>query len=220
MTAKDLISSIIPPLKPKDTGLKAIEWMQEFCVHHLPVVEKGNFVGLLSEDDILDFSNPDKTIAEHDLSLYKPFVKENEHFFEVIKIAAQLHLSIIPVVDEDNKYIGAISLESLVSKIATFSSINDPGGILVLEMNKSDYSLTEISRIVESNNAQILSSLITSHEDSTKIEVTIKLNVSDMKHIISTFERFEYNVVASFRESEYFDHLKDHYDSLMNYLNV
>ncbi|MEX0811924.1 MAG: CBS domain-containing protein [Chitinophagales bacterium] len=220
MTAKELISGVIPPLKNSDSGLKAIEWMQEFSVHHLPVIDKGEFLGLLSEEDILDLSDPSEAIGKHKFSLHKPFVKEGDHIFEVIKIAAQLQLSIIPVIDEHNHYQGAISLESLINRLASFSSIEDPGGILVLEMNKNDYSLTEISRIVESNNAQILSSMITSHRDSTKIEVTLKLNVSDMKHVISTFERFEYKVTASFQESDYFEHLKDHYDALMNYLNV
>lgn len=220
MTAKDLISGIIPPLKSSDSGLKAIEWMQEFNVHHLPVIDGTKFLGLLSEDDILDLSNPAEPISSHNFSLNKPFVKEGEHIFEVIKVAAQLHLTLIPVVDDHNHYQGSISLESLIDKLASFSSIDDPGGILVLEINKNDYSLTEISRIVESNNAQILSSIITSHKDSTKIEVTIKLNISDLKHVISTFERFEYTVVASYQESGYFDHLKENYDSLMNYLNI
>lgn len=220
MTAKELISEVIPPLKTTDSGLKAIEWMQEFAVHHLPVINKGEFLGLLSEDDILDLSNPGEPIGKHKFSLYKPFVKEGDHIFEVIKIAAQLHLSLVPVIDHKNKYLGAVTLESLVSKLATFSSIDDPGGILVLEMNKNDYSLTEISRIVESNSTQILSSMITSHSNSTKLEVTLKLNKSDMKHVISTFERFEYKVVASYQETEYFDQLKENYDALINYLNI
>lgn len=220
MTAIQLISGMIPPLKNSDSGLKAIDWMQEFNVQHLAVIEKGIFLGLLSENDILDLSNPDEPIGKHNFSLYKPYVKEGDHIFEVIKIAAQLHLSLIPVVNDKNQYQGAITLESLITKLAGFSSIEDPGGILVLEMNKNDYSLTEISRIVESNNAQILSSMISSHQNSTKLEVTIKLNISDMKHVISTFERFEYKITASFQESEYFEELKDHYDALMNYLNV
>ena len=220
MIAKELISDLIPPLKTSDTGAKALAWMHEFGVSHLPIVMGEKFMGLISEDDILDLSDSSQAIGNHGLSLFKPFVFENVHLFEVIKIAAELKLTLIPVIDKDETYLGVITQENIIHFFALFSSISDSGGIIVLEIKKTDYVLTEIARIVESNDAYILCSLVTSTDDNAVIEVTLKVNVSDVKHIIATFERFEYTVKASFQEAEFADQLKDRYAGLMNYLNI
>jgi CBS domain-containing protein len=220
MIAKQLISNLIPPLKTSDTGEQAISWMQEFNVNHLPIVNNEQFLGLISEDDILDMSDLFEPIGNYSLSLFRPFVKEGMHIYEVIKVACELQLTIIPVVDKAETFLGVITLQSLVNYFGNLNGIKDNGGILVLEMNKSDYSLSEIGRIVESNNTLVLSSHVSSSSDSTKIEVTLKLNASDLKHVIATFERFEYTILASYQEAEYNDQLKDRFDSLMNYLNI
>ena len=175
---------------------------------------------MISEEDILNLNAPDEPLGNHELSLYRPYVNENQHLFEVIKTAATLKLSLIPVIDDNEKYIGAITAEGLVKYLASTSSINEPGGVLVLEVNTKDYVLSEISRIVESNDTKILAVYVSTHKDSTKMEVTLKLNSNDLKTMIATFERFDYNVMASFQESEFFDNLKDNYDSLMKYLDI
>lgn len=220
MTAKYLVTNLIPPLKTSDTGEQAITWMQEFNVHHLPIVNNEQFLGLISEDDILDMNDLFVPIGNHPLSLFRPFVHEHAHIYEVIKVCCDLGLSIIPVVDEQENYVGVITLQSLVQHFGTLSSIRENGGIVELEVNKNDYSLSEIARIVESNNALILSNYLTSLPDTAKILITLKLNVSDLKHIIATFERFNYKITAFYQETEYYEQLKERYDSLMNYLNI
>jgi acetoin utilization protein AcuB len=220
MIARHLISNLIPPLKTSDTGEQAINWMQEFNVNHLPIVNNEQFLGLISEDDILDMNDLFEPIGNHPLSLFRPFVKEHMHIYEVIKTCCELNLSIIPVVEENENYVGVITLQTLVQFFGTLNGIKENGGIVVLEMNKSDYSLSEIARIVESNDALILSNYVSSHSDSTKIQVTLKLNVAELKHVVATFERFNYNVFASYQEAEHYDQLKDRFDSLMNYLNI
>jgi acetoin utilization protein AcuB len=220
MIAKNLISNLIPPLKTSDTGEQAINWMQEFNVNHLPIVNNEQFLGLISEDDILDMNDLFEPIGNHQLSLFRPFVKNTMHIYEVIKVASELHLTIIPVVDENEVYVGVITIQSLVEFFGSLNGIKEAGGIVVLEMNKSDYSLSEIARLVESNDALILSNYVSAHTETTKIEVTLKLNISDLKHVIATFERFNYTVAGSFQETEYYDQLKDRFDSLMNFLNI
>jgi acetoin utilization protein AcuB len=220
MIAKNLISNLIPPLKTSDTGEQAINWMQEFNVNHLPIVNNEQFLGLISEDDILDMNDLFEPIGNHQLSLFRPLVKDKVHIYEVIKVASELSLTIIPVVDEKENYVGVITLQSLVQFFGTLNGLKENGGIVVLEMNKSDYSMSEIARLVESNDAIILSCYVSAHLETTKIEVTLKLNVADLKHVIATFERFNYIVAGSFQEAEYYDQLKDRFDSLMNYLNT
>lgn len=211
----------MPPLKTSDTGDKALIWMHEFGVDHLPIVNNEQYLGLITEDDILDLSEPMAAIGSHELSLARPFVYGNAHLYEVIKLAVELKLTLVPVVDEDEVFIGAITLENIMRCFATLSGITENGAILVLETSKSNYSLSEIARIVESNNAYILSSHVFTHgEDSSKLEVVLKLNVAELRTIIATFERFEYTISAFFQEEEYQEQLKDRFDSLMNYLNI
>lgn len=220
MLAKDLVSNSLPPLKTTDTGSKALTWMNEFHCTHLPIVNGEKFLGLISEEDILDWNDADAEIGSHRLSLFRPFVYENDHIFDVIKVASSLKLTLIPVIDKTEVYIGIIPLENLINYLAEMSGIKEPGGILVLEVSIRDYSLSEIARIVESNDATILSVYLTPHSDSTKIDVTLKINRLDLKHVIATFERFNYQIKASFQESAHSDDLKNNLDSLMNYLNI
>ncbi len=220
MIAKELVSQVIPPLKTSDSGTRCLAWMNEFHVRQMPIVNNQQFLGLVSEEDILDLNDPEQPLGNHKLSLFRPFVYEHQHIYEVIKLTSELKLTLVPVVDSKENYVGIISPENLVEFLSRISAINDPGGIIVLELNEKDYVMSEIARIVESNDAKILSLYITSHQNSTKLEVTLKLNISDLRHVIATFERFEYHVKASYQESEYIDDLKDHYESLMKYLNI
>ena len=221
MLAKDIISENVPPLKIKDTGDKAIEWMYEFKLTHLPLVENKKYMGLVSEDDILDFNNTHEQLGKFLKNLYKPFVKDTEHIYEVLRVAAGLKSSIIPVVDSKQNYLGLITLQSLLFNFAKMTAISEPGGVIILELNnKTDYVLSDIARIVESNGAHILSLYFNVDTETGKHAVTLKVDSTEIKHIVATFERYEYSVKAFFQESDMGEIIKDRYDSLMNYLNI
>ena len=220
MTAKELISPLIPPLKLSDTGDKALIWMHEFSVGYLPVVNKGKFIGLLSEEDVMDLEDPSEAIRNFDLKLPKPYVNESVHIYEVVKLAAEMKLVLIPVVDKEENYLGVITQDSIISCFAKMNSIIENGSVIVLELNKNDYSLSAIARIVEESNAAVLSSYLASQKDSTKLIVTLKVNTSEIKQIISSFERYKYTVLGSYQETEYYEDLKDRFNSLMSYLNI
>jgi len=126
----------------------------------------------------------------------------------------------LPVIDENDHYIGSILLTELVVNLSEITGINNPGGIIVLEMNIHDYSLSEIAQIVESNNNKIINSFVNTFNDSTRIEVTIKLNSVEIDAVIQTFIRYDYQIKASFTETDLNDNLSDRYNSLMNYLNI
>lgn len=219
MVALDLISDSIPPLRTSDTGEIALQLMSDYQVKQLPIVNNQQFLGLISEEDILESGLIEEPIGSQQLSYHKPFALANDHLYQVMKIAANLRLSIIPVIDDANNYKGLITLEILLQEFAKSSAISDPGGIFVLEVGMRDYSLTEISRIVEGNDATILSMYTSSHNDSTKREITIKVDKEDIKRILTSFERYGYKVIGSFQKSDMGDDLKDRYDSLIRYLN-
>lgn len=220
MIARQLISDIIMPLKTSDTGNFALKWMDENKVSHLPIVNSGNYIGIISEKDILDLNDYDEPIGNHKLSLQKAFVIEDQHIYEIVEIFEKYSLSLIPVVDSHNKYMGSITSKKLLSYFSNSFSVSNPGGVIVLEMSQNDYNLTEIANIVESNGGKILSCFLGSHTDSTLIELIIKINKTDMDAILQTFSRYDYTVKATFGEDEDFEDLQDRYDSLMNYLNI
>lgn len=220
MIAKELISSSIPPLVDNDQVGKALNWMKEFHVEHLPIINGPLYKGILSEDDLIDLENGDGTIAELDVKFNRPFVLAHEHIYEVIKKISENKLSILPVLGDAEAYLGVISLESLIQNYSNISAVKNPGGILTLEMAQNNYSLAEIARIVESNNAMILNSTVNGQPNSSQIEVTLKINKQDLTAIIGTFERFEYTIKQAYQESAFDDMLKDRYDALMNYLDI
>lgn len=220
MIAEELISNEIPPLKTSDTGLKALGWMEEFKISHLPIVNHTDFLGMVSEEDIINLNAPDEALGSYRLSLSQPFVRSNQHIYEVIKLVAELHLTVIPVLDADQKYLGLITIRDLIQNLATLSSIKDPGGIIVLEVNERDYTLSQISQIVESNDCKILSCYVNTIPDSTQMNVVIKVNRTDLRNVLATFTRYNYIIKGSYMETGSSDDMRDRFDMLMNYLDM
>lgn len=221
MLAKEIISELITPLKTSDTGAVALSIMEELRVSHLPIVNCEKLLGVISDTDIYNLNAPDEPLGNHRLALIRPYVVQSQHYYEVIRVAASEKLTLVPVLDEKGNYLGCITLARIVALMADMASVKQPGGIIVLEVSDHDYSLSEIARIVESNDAKVLSSYITSFPESTRLEVTIKVNRIDLSSIIQTFNRYNYSITASFSEESQWDELlNSRYESLMNYLNV
>jgi len=220
MLAKDLITDEIPPLKTTDTGLMAINWMDEFKVSHLPIVKDYEYLGLLSDTDVLDLNITNEQIGKCKLSLIRPFVLESQHIYEVIKMISNLNLTILRVLNEQQHYVGLIPATAILHQFAILAATREPGGMIVLEMNVHDYSLTQIAQIIEGNDAKVLSCYVNSLADSTKIEVTLKINKEDLSAILQTFYRYNYNIKATFHQSEFSEDMKNRFDSFMNYINI
>lgn len=219
MIAEQLISYEVPPLKLSDNGLRAMAWMEELRVHHLPIVNKRKYLGLISEDDIFEMNNPDLALSEHKLPLIAPQVRSFQHIFDVLKIMTELKLSVIPVINDKDEYAGAISRQALVDSIAQLSSVKEPGAIVILEMRQIDYNLTQLAGIVESEGGKILS-LYMNTIDTEHIEIILKINKTDLSAIKNAFFRFKYNIKALYHESEFDEDLKRSYDMLMNFINM
>jgi acetoin utilization protein AcuB len=221
MLAKDLISSTVPSLCTSDTGLKALSWMDIFRISHLPIVNNSEFLGLISDKDIYDLNMADEPIGNHSLSLSRPFVKAHQHPYEVISLASELKLTIVPVLDEANNYLGVITLQDLMHFVAELTALKQPGGLIVLELNVNDYSLSQIAQIIESNDAKILSLYVNSPSDSTKLDVYIKLNITDLTSVTQTFNRYNYTIKASYLDNDKMDSLyNNRFELFMKYLNV
>ncbi|MEJ7560527.1 MAG: CBS domain-containing protein [Pedobacter sp.] len=220
MFASELISNLIPPLRTFDTVQKSLERMSEFKVYHLPIVNESQFLGLLSEEDLVEVKPTDQSIAALSLPLIQPFVYDDAHVYDIIRMFNQLSLSIVPVLDHKKNYLGMISVNDVLAYTSEIYAVKEHGGIIVLEINNRNNSLSHMAQIVEADNAQILSSYVQSFPDSTKLEVTLKINKTELSGIIASFERYNYQVKAVFNTTLSDDGTEDRYNSFMNYLNV
>jgi len=221
MIAKDLISETIPAIKTSDTGTQALQWMEIFRVSHLPIVNDKELLGIISDSDIFDLNSPDEPIGNHELSISKPYVFKYQHIFEVAEKLAEHKLTVIPVLNEKKEYIGLITLQDLLLGMAKVTNIEKHGAIIVLEMNIRDYSLVHLSQIIESEDAKIISLYVSTSNDTTKIDVTIKINQDDVSRIIASLNRHNYIIKHTFlNTSDLNNFFQDRLDSFFRFLNT
>ena len=220
MFAEEIISYAIPSLKTDDTVQKALDRLNEFKLRHLPVVNDAALVGLVAEDDLLNVSDHDTLLSDAAVRTYNAFVLNDAHTYDVIRLLSQLKLTVLPVLDQQKNYLGAVSYENVIDAVAGQYAVNEPGGIIVLEISNRDNSLAHISQIVEADNAQILSSYVNSFENSTRLEVTLKVNKTEITSLVASFERYNYLVKEVYNNTQVDDGSQERYDSFMNYLNV
>lgn len=224
MVAEDLINEMIPPLKLSDTGEKAKHWMEELRLSQLPVVDKNVYQGLLLEETLLDLDseNLKKKIGDFRLDYKDLNVAPGTHYYDVIKMATRNKLQILPVIDEQKKFLGVVSLNETAAAIAQMFASQGPGGILLLSMKEQDYSMAQISRLVESNDCKILSSFVVSDENTSagQVNLTLKLNKTDLGRVVATLERYGYQVITQFHETELINNDQERLDLLMKYLNM
>ena len=220
MIARELITNDVPPIRSSETVEKALNWLDEFKVTHLAVVDGTEYLGLISEDNLYDADSSDMTIAELNLTLNRPFVYEDRHIYEVMKMVSDMQLSIAPILDVNDNYIGLTTLPHLMQLIANTASISEPGSVIVLELNQNDYSLGHLAQIIESNDTKILSSYITSASDSTLMELTIKVNRKNIQGVLQALARYDYVVNASYSAVDFQEDMKDRFESLMKYLDI
>ena len=169
--------------------------------------------------ELLLQSDEENTINELPVSDGTTSVQANDHFLKAIQTAVVNKLSIVPVVEE-KQLVGIVTYNDLLKNASEFMSLSQPGALIVLEMESRAYSFTEINRIVESNDAQI-TQLNTFNDPETGImQVTIRISKMEVSDIISTFQRYEYNVKYYFGEELYENEMRTNYDNLMNYLKI
>lgn len=220
MTAHNLIAYDIPALTVDQTGRDAFHMLNDYHVKHLPVLDEGRLVGILSEEDVFNHKLYEP-ISSYDFSLLRRFaVTENEHIFEVMRVMGDNRLTVIPITDADGIYLGLISQNDLLRYFANTASFTEPGAVMVLEMNRRDYSLGTIAQIIESEDVQVLSTFVTSTDDPDNVELTVKVNRHDISRAIASLERHEYEVKHTFSNLDHSNVMSERYESLMNYLNI
>ena len=183
MLSQKLIDINIEPISASDTGSKALSLMEGLNISEIPVVREGNYIGIISEDDIWMMENQQDSIKPIINKLKRVFVTLDNDVFEIVKIVNEHNLTMIPVI-HNKKYIGGITLKGIIKALASIVAMQSDGGVIILEIQKNDYSMSEIAQIVEGNNAKILSSYISDHQEKNLIKLTLKLNVSELNPIL------------------------------------
>jgi predicted transcriptional regulator len=219
MNIDQLISPLVPTLLPSDTANHALELMEDTDLAELPVVLEEGYVALVQEHDLQDWDKPEEVLSAGALMNYKPAIAASSHPFEGMRIMHQMNLSVLPVIDHEQKYIGSVTKDKLLAYMTENSGIDNPGGIIVLEIPPRNYTLYEIARICENEDVIILN-LQVHTGDQGMLEVTLKLNRSSLDAVVSSFERHSYRVKEVYGDENKKDDITDKYNLLMNYLNM
>lgn len=220
MSVQKIISYDVPTILPGDSGDTALRLMEENSLEHIPVVAEQQYLALVKQSDLLDWETPEKAVSESDFLRFSPAVPAEGHAYDALRLAYNQQLSVVPVVDAQNKYIGAATRETMLHYFAENSSVDTPGGVLVLEINPLDYSLYEVARISESEDVSILATQLFTNRATNKLELTIKTNRSNLELLAATYERFGYTVKEMYGERSNKDDMMDRYNLLMAYINM
>ncbi|RXK80873.1 CBS domain-containing protein [Filimonas effusa] len=219
MLTSQLIVSNYPVIGPADKAGFALGLMEDYDVQHLPVVVEEKFKGLVSKDDLLD-ADEAAMVATLEGNWVKVAVQTHDHFLTALKQAATNDISLVAAINETGEYQGVITRIELLHAASRFTGAEDPGGIIVLEMDKRNFSFGEMSRLVETNDAYITQ--INTYIDSTTglLQVTVKVNRAEISDIIATFQRYDYTIRYYFGEENFQNELRENYDLLMTYLKM
>ena len=220
MLNKEIISSAVPSLHLNDPVSQALDLMADFHVTHLPVVAGDKLAGLVSEEDLLNIEDDSTLLSELQPGFSGIVAHAEAYFFEAVQLVNENGLTLIPVVTQEAEYTGSIIATDLLKQLGRVTGVNDAGGIIVLEMEKLSFAFSEISKLVETNDAQIIQLNTYSDTPSGNFYVTLRINKAEISDIVATFQRYEYQVKYYFGEELYENELRNNYDHLMNYLNI
>lgn len=221
MIASDLISNIVPVLNREDTCLQALNWMEVFRVSHLPMVQGKTYLGLVADELIYSHGDLNDKLEVLQVPAEETFVYGNDHIYEVVSLAASHLLSVVPVVDRKGNFMGSVTLTDILKGLEVLLCAGQDGGIIVLEINRIDYALSEIVQIVEYNEARILSCYTSCNKDSSQLRLTLKVNTLNIDPILNTFMRYGYTILNSFvTGEEEQDSLRERYGLLMKYMSM
>ena len=219
MLANQLITSHYPTVAPDDKVMRALQLMDDFDILHIPLLDHNKYLGVISKDDLLD-AEEDAPVKSLMSNMFVKFMRVGEHLLTALKLASQNGLTMVPVVDNQQEWVGAITSADMLKALSQFTGAEEPGAVIVLEMERKSYSFGEISRLVETNDAYITQFNTLTEPETGLLIATLKINKTEVSDILATFQRYEYNVRYFIGEEQYENELKYNYDHLMSYLKI
>ena len=220
MTTLQLADNLYPTLRLQDTVEKALQLMNDFKTAYLPVISDEVFLGLLAESDIIDEEDKNVRLEVFQTNFIVAAINANNFFLKAATIYNLYQTNVIPVINENNELMGTISSGALINALSNFCGSSEYGALIVLEMERSRFAISEINSIVESDGATILHLNVSPHPAPGMLEITLQLNKKEIAAIIATFERYEYTVSYYSGEELFENELTTNYQNLMNYLDI
>jgi Mg/Co/Ni transporter MgtE len=215
---KNYITNDYKAILSQETIGSVKDFFDELNFSHFPIVEEEIFIGSIAADDIETFDS-DKKISDYKYALEHFFARTNMIWLDVLEVFSKNHSNLVPILDDNNKYVGYYEIEDVFKFFQETTFLKEQGTLLIVKKTINDYSMSQITQIVESNNGKILG-LFISNTDSNSIEVTIKINVGSINEIIQTFRRYNYEIISEHNEDNYINNLKERSDYLDKYLNI
>jgi predicted transcriptional regulator len=218
MNIAQYILNDVRPLTVNDAVKDAQQVFNQLTFSHIPIMENGIYIGCLSETDAHCF-DASKQISECRYALEQFFVRKQTNWIDVLEAFAQNSSNIMPILNEKNAYIGYYELNDIIHVFNDTPFLHELGSVLIVEKGVKDYSFSEISQIVESNNGRLLGAFISKAERDV-VQVTMKLNNAALNEVVQSFRRYSYNIVSEFAEDTYMQSLKERSEYLDKYLNI
>lgn len=218
MQLQDFVINDIKPLSVTDKISDLQMLFNQLTYSHIPIQNNGVYMGCISETDAHCFDGA-KSISDCNYTIEGFFVRPTTNWLDVLEAFAQNDSNIMPVLDQNNTYLGYYELNDIIHLFNETPFFSEPGGILIVEKGINDYSFSEISQIVESNDAKLLGAFI-SKMDSDLVRITLKIGNASLNEVIQTFRRYSYNIVSGHEEDSYIESLKERSQYLDKYLNM
>lgn len=221
MIAQNLVNTLIPALNAEDDIAKATALLDDLSASQLPVVDDSQYKGMITSDMLFDDLFDHDNVGGYQLDPTKCAVQESQHFYDVIKAFSQCNQSILAVVNEKNEYVGAIGSQDLIQAFAQTTAVQSPGSVVVISVKQIDYSLSEITRLIEADGVKVMGCFLQNDaSDPSFIRVTLKLDRNDASRTVATLERFNYQVTSLFQEASVASYEKERLDALLRYLDI
>lgn len=218
MITRNILSTNFKLASITNTVEEALAIMDVNRTRHLPLLKSKAFLTIIDEET-LKASKSATPMTEFTKSGTRIFVRANDHILEAAKKMYSEHLTVIAVLDEEDTFLGVITIEKLFKTLISNYDLDAEGTLLVVEIPQQNFHLSELIRILEQESVHVFSVLV-SREMLPDLEITLKTDLKDINSIIQTLDRYSYKVKAYYEDNNYSHQLKDRYESLMSYLNI
>jgi len=215
---KDYITNDFKAIDTQESIGAVQDFFNDLTFSHFPIIEEGVYIGSIVAEDIETFDS-DKKVFDYRYTLEHFFARANMIWLDVLEVFAKNHANLVPILDENNKYIGYYEIEDVIKFFHETPFLKEQGAIIIVSKNTIDYSMSHIAQIVESNNGKLLG-LFVSNSDANTTEVTLKISIGSLNEIIQTFRRYNYEILSEHNEDNYINSLKERSDYLDKYLNM
>ena len=219
MNILEYISKDINALALNNTIGDAKELFSNTSYSHLPIVEEQHLVGSILDSDVISIDDNDKTIGEYKYLLNDFFTRTSDNWIEILKQFAANETNILPVLNDENHYVGFYELADVLHFFNDTPLLNDEGFFLVIEKGIHDYSFSQIAQIVESTDAKLVGVFVSGYKNDL-VRITLKITTEDINEVIQSFRRYGYNLLTKHKEDLFLEELKDRSDYLQKYLNI